>query len=525
MVVYVLTFALILPIMIGWILIAIRRQGWRNEDRGNLSPVSRQHFELLQGKELNPQLVEAAKRRFQVLLDRGEEAAVEAKLRPGEQFVFHVRALAELGTDAACNILERQLSRHLSDDHLEQTWYRIDLASGLRQVNRAESLPHLLRCVDQIAEAPLGPVFAAETICFLGFDAFLRQPTTKLGVAALHVTQRVLEGFRICLPPQVVIEGRLGEIIETIWDHRPSPAHAATVRVLHETLRYLRRVPAALTMLDNDSAEREAFQWQIHRLEAIESAIADYLTLAPIELILQLDSAQGADLEDLLLALADLRVDAAESLLPILKRNDDFPEMERALGVLRWSSDPRVGAWLCEYGHRQVDLEARQRPARNWFSPKRGGIGSDVPYVALLAAMRGPMTRDTEEFLILAARDRDPIYRQAAVASLGWWEPIHSSEVIQVLEETRRDAVAEVRRAARAALARLGERSALQWFRQALASDDVTQQHEAIHFVAAEGLTLLWPDLDPLIESGKPEIAYHAREAVVVLSEEMEFSR
>ena len=51
-------------------------------------------------------------------------------------------------------------------------------------------------------------------------------------------------------------------------------------------------------------------------------------------------------------------------------------------------------------------------------------------------------------------------------SSLGWWEPVNREEAIQLLEIARRDAIGDVRRAARAALARLGERSALQWFRQ-----------------------------------------------------------
>src|SRR5207244_272230 len=131
-----------------------------------------------------------------------------------------------------------------------------------------ECLPRLLRCIDGVAEAPLGPVFAAETLCFTGFSGYLRQPRSKLGHAALNVVQRVLEGFRQCLPPQVVVEGRLGELIENVWDNRPHPAQASVVRVLHEAVRYLRRVPAALTMLDDDDpAERDAFQWQVDRLQ------------------------------------------------------------------------------------------------------------------------------------------------------------------------------------------------------------------------------------------------------------------
>ena len=88
---------------------------------------------LFQGGQLNETAVEIFKVRFRDLLERAAKpAAVEASLRPGTHFVFQVRALAEIGTDQAGNILERQLQRRLTDDPLEQYWYWIDLASSLR---------------------------------------------------------------------------------------------------------------------------------------------------------------------------------------------------------------------------------------------------------------------------------------------------------------------------------------------------------------------------------------------------------
>ena len=75
----------------------------------------------------------------------------------------------------------------------------------------------------------------------------------------------------------------------------------------------------------------------------------------------------------------------------------------------------------------------------------------------------------------------------------------------------------------RTALARLGERQSLQWFRQALTSENSGAVHEGIQVVAAEGLTLLWPDLDRLADADDPDIALHAREALERLSEEMDW--
>jgi HEAT repeat protein len=90
------------------------------------------------------------------------------------------------------------------------------------------------------------------------------------------------------------------------------------------------------------------------------------------------------------------------------------------------------------------------------------------------------------------------------------------------LNEARRDPNSQVRQAARGALARLGERQALQWFRQALTADNSQHLHEALQVIAGEGLTLLWPDLDRLADSEDPEVALHAREALERLSENME---
>src|SRR5262249_2845256 len=106
-----------------------------------ISPISRQHIDLFQGGQLSEAAVESIKTRFRELLERGEVEAVEASLRAGMQYVVQVRALAELGTEDAGQILERQLQRRLTDDQIEQAWDWIDLANGLPSLNRAQSPP------------------------------------------------------------------------------------------------------------------------------------------------------------------------------------------------------------------------------------------------------------------------------------------------------------------------------------------------------------------------------------------------
>ena len=56
-------------------------------------------------------------------------------------------------------------------------------------------------------------------------------------------------------------------------------------------------------------------------------------------------------------------------------------------------------------------------------------------------------------------------------------------------------------------------------------SDDPRQVIEAAHLIARESLTLLWPDLDRLVDAESPDVAMHASEAIQCLAEEMEHSR
>src|SRR6266699_1127024 len=131
--------AILLPLLfLASFLLGRCWQRWRSA-QDNVTEVSRQHFEIFQSGEFNETAVEVAKRRFHVLFDHGGELAVEASIRPGPHFIYQVRALAEIGTDAAGRILERQLQRRLSSDSLEQAWYWIDLAGGLRAVGRENS--------------------------------------------------------------------------------------------------------------------------------------------------------------------------------------------------------------------------------------------------------------------------------------------------------------------------------------------------------------------------------------------------
>src|SRR5579883_2635562 len=152
--------ALLTTAAVAFAAVVIRLAVHRRALHDELSPVSRQHIDLFQGGQLSESAVESAKARFRELLERGEVAAVEASLQAGMQYVVQVRALAELGTDDAGRVLERQLQRRLTDDQMEQSCYWFDLANGLRSLNRSQALPHLLRCADAAGDTPLGNFFA-----------------------------------------------------------------------------------------------------------------------------------------------------------------------------------------------------------------------------------------------------------------------------------------------------------------------------------------------------------------------------
>jgi hypothetical protein len=516
-----LLLSILLPLLLGAAFLLGRHWPRRRALADGFTPVTRQHFEIFQSGQLNEAAVASAKRRFCDLLERGQEAAVEASLRPGMQFVFQVRALAEIGTDAAGKILERQLHRRLTDDQLEQAWYWIDLAGSLRTIHREESLPQLLRCADAAAEVPLGHFFAAETVCFLGFAGYLREPDTPLGRAALRVLHRALEGFRHGLPPQVVAEARLGEVLENLWDNRGDGFDPFVVRIALETLRFYRRAPHARVAFGTDQSDMEAFDWQLSHVAALEPVLAEFVAEAPGALRRLLLAAQEPLLVESLRALIALRAEAGAEVLELVKR-PKLGCLELAVELLTWSKHPRAGAWLRDYAARRVPMERRGQWRPRAIAPAQASLPADTHYQAILHALRGHPARETETFLLLAARDWDPTYRAAALSSLGWWEPLLGGPVRQALERGRRDPSTAVRQAARAALARLGERAALHWFRQGLAAQDSVAIHESVQTIATEGLTLLWPDLDRLTDADTPEIAQLAREALERMAEDME---
>jgi HEAT repeat protein len=259
----------------------------------------------------------------------------------------------------------------------------------------------------------------------------------------------------------------------------------------------------------------------VSHLAALEGLLDEYLQDAPAQLGAALPKAPPTLQADLLAALEDLRAEAAPAALPLLA-DPSFPHAEAAVRVLTWSHDPRVAPWLRDWVAREVPMLVRAQSRAHAAPPRYPSVSGGLPYQAILRALRGHPSDDTEKFLLLAAGDWDPTYRAAAAGSLGWWEPVRPGPVRRTLEELRHDPNPEVRQTARAALARLGERQALQGFRLALGSDDPQRVHEVVQVIANEGLTLLWPDLDRLADAEDADIAHLAHEALERLREQLD---
>ena len=496
--------------LLGWFL---RR---RHESLTGVSPVTYQHLELYRGGQLSEAAVESTKQRFSSWLERGDIARIEASMHAGTSYVVCVRALAEIGSEDACRILERQLRRRLTADQVEQAWYWIDLATSLRQLGREESLPSLIACAMEADDCPLIHYLAAEIVCFLGFSGYVQDTSSETGRSAIRILHRAFEGLRLGVSPHLVAEARLGEVVETVWDHRDPGVDPILVLLFSEVLRHHRRSEYLERLLVDDPADQEGFRLQMSRIAALTPHLEDYLEQAGPALLADLLTAPATTQGEILLAIDELRLDAGALLMKGLEEGAlAYPEL--ALLCLRWSRHPHAAEFLRTWrpsGHR-----GRPR-STNLRTEDRGS--STMGEEAVLLALRGHPGRLTERFLLNAALQGDSPCRIAAIRSLGWTEPTDRAAVIRFLRDARFDSCSEVRQAARAALARLGERQALQWYRQALHSEQPPRVLEAIHAIAQEGITLLWPELDAMLDQDDPEIAYCARQALFQMSEELD---
>lgn len=506
-----ITLILLSGILVGYL---YRRWLFSRSEHESMSLVSQQHLDLFNGGALDENELELTKNKYQQWMQEEQYQRIEATLVPGLSYVVRVRALAELGTEEACAILERQLDRIIIDDPLEQAWYWIDIAHSLRMLAHDESLPLLLDRVNQADDFPLVHFYASELIAFSSFASYLQDFHDPHGKAAIRVLHRALEGLRCGISAHILAEARMGEMIETVWDRHQQEMHPLLVRLFCEVQRLLRRFHQYAQDLTGDLFEKEAYELQMSRMAMLEEQIDEYTRQAREQLPGMLQDFDESERADWIYAIQELRADAGASLVHLLKSRPALAVSEQAVLALGWSKTEEATAYL----HSMVQQAlAVPRNPRNGNHP-----GSPSLVAAALMAMRYHPCLKTEQLLMLGVRSSDSLIRSSALSSLGWWMPMTGDSVLMYLQDARYDHQGEVRHAARAALARLGERQALQWFRQGLASDNRQVVVESIQAIADEGITLLWPELDMLVDEEEPELASCAREALEQMQEELE---
>ncbi len=493
-----------LPPILGGIGLWLRAR--RRERRQDVvSEVCAQHVYLFRGGHLSESAIQSSRAALEPLLQKHEIDRAGSCIRPGKQFAIQVRALAEIDTDDARCLLERQFDRRLSDDALEQAWYRLDLACGLRRMNRLQSLPVLVRAAAG-PEGPLVHFLAAEVACCEFFAEFVSDIHTPLGQAALLVLLRAFRGLRCGVEPRVIARSRMGETVEQVWNQRLDGIDPLAIRFFAEVRRFVQRVPQAERWFEDDEAARSEFQEQAGRISDLADTLDDFLSEAIEQLLIYLPDVPMDEQSNLLSALIELRADTASVVIPMLEQGRiGAPEL--GIASLMYSLDESVGSWLCRL-YRQG-------------SGSRSGGAQDPAMLAVVRALRRYPSAETESLLLRASTSRDQTTAIAGIGSLGWWTPIRGSEVLELLHRHRFDRSPENRIAAESALARLGERQALRWFRQQLAGEQSDPIHRVIQIIADEGISLLWPDLDSLTDAEDPNIAFHASEALEQLREDL----
>jgi hypothetical protein len=445
-------------------------------------------------------------------------AAAAPRVRPGHRCVEEVRRRCHVDFVAALNFLEGQLNRRVSDDPLEQGRYWIDLAEGLRGMNLHESVPALLRRADDALDLPLGQTYAAEVASFAAFAEHLHEPLSPEGQAALRVLRVAMEGVRLGqIPAAVYADAAFGDSVRRVSEYCPDAVNPRLVLVAIEALRHVRRSFHMLPAFRDDPVRRQTVRWQHAFLKDAEPVLREYLHDIAGDLARLLDRTQGRARRETLTALAELQADTDDAALTLLGE-PNFTDRAVALRCLRWSKSPVAPSALCGIARHALTGE---RSAR-WL--RRLGVGrKPVPadeVRAALVALRGHPCEEAERVLLHYAGRPEPEWRMAAFRSIGWWEPLRRGEVLHAVTSARQDPHADVRRAALAAAARLGECAALQMVREQLARETPAVVQDAIRLCATEGLSWLWPELDQLTESDDPTVAAEAWEAIERLREE-----
>ncbi len=497
----------ILVVAGGLLWLAYRRprpRRWLLPRRGvphAVAAVDRQHRHLAAGGLLGDTACAKAKAHLGALLESGKADQAERELRGGLDFAVQVRALAELATPDAARLLERQLSRTLTGDPVEQSWYWLDVAAALRKLNRGEALPAVLRCAEAAAGLPQGAVLAAEAVAFANFPAALNHPNrdvSRLALRALVATARAARHGVLDLAG--LVRAGLGDTLADAASRADRTADPWLTNAVVEAERLFRRIGHWTRFLPADA--RALAEKQAMRLWATADRRLEWLAGATERLLARFPKADADEQGASLRCLCELRADVAK-LFPHLP-DRRVPWWADAVRALRWSQSPVVGPVLAGQVVRLVRKTRHHGRA-----------------AVILSALRGHACYEVERALLRTATAANPALRHAAVGALGWWPPFDPARVMRTLRAARTDPDAETRTAAVSALARLGERAALAEVVAGLCSEEGSIRQEAAARVAAEELSWSWPDLETAAESDDADTAVAAAEALECLRERL----
>lgn len=499
------TAAFVLMAVCGLVWLAVRRpraRRWHLLRRPAPLPVvaavDRQHRHLHAGGLLGETVCANTRARFRELLETGRADRAERELAAGLDFAVCVRALADLGTPAAVALLERQLERTQTRDATEQAWYWLDVAAALRRLNCERALAGVLRCADASAEFAPGALLAAEAVAFPNFASLLQHPTWTAGRAALRAltaTARAARAGELDLAG-VVRAGLADKLADAAA--RAGVADPWLALAVIEAERAFRRLGAWARHLPPDA--RALAEAQALRLWATGDRRRAWLAAAPDALSARFLAVPDDERAATVRALAELRAEVSP-LFPHLP-DSRCAWWADAVRALSRSGAPTVGPVLAAEAVRHS----------RW---KRGTVRAAV----LLSALRGHACYESEAALLRSLEHADPGVRCAALSALGHWNPVDPNAVVPAIRTARASAHPAERRAAVGALARLGDRSALDGFASGLRSEEPALRAATATRVAAEHLTWLWPDLETVANGPDADAALAAAEALEVLRE------
>ncbi|WP_020473997.1 HEAT repeat domain-containing protein [Zavarzinella formosa] len=441
-----------------------------------------------------------------------------ARVRPGHRCMEEIRRRSHVDFVGALTFFEGQLHRRVSESPLEQVRYWMDLAEGMRNLNMHEAVPALLRRIDEALDLPSGEGFAVEVVSFPSFAEFLHDPLSREGQAGLRALRVVMEGIRMNrIPVGVYAEAAFGDAIRRLAENCPDATNPRLALVFIEAMRHCRQTYHTAPAFRDDPVRRQTVRWQNAFMRDAEAVMREYLHDLGVDMVRMLPAASGRGIKEILQAINELHIDSDEAALALLAE-PDFPYRSEAISCLRWSRSAMTSSLLCAL----VTHATQGGRTPKWL--RRLGVGQNVSSSAdvetCILALRGHPGEETEKVLLACVVHPDVAWRQGALRSLGWWEPVRRAEVLGAIRVAKQDSQPQVRRAALAAAARLGECSALQTLREMLTRENLHQVQDAIQLCKNEGLSWLWPDLDLLTETDNPHIVSEAWEAIERIREE-----